>query len=81
MFQAALAASLADHFSDLTDPRRGKTTYPLLNMVVMLLCAVTAGADDFVAITRWANANKAWLAKFLDLSNGIPAHDRFRTDL
>jgi predicted transposase YbfD/YdcC len=65
------------HFEQLTDPRRREPTYPLENIVVMLLCAVVCGADDFVAIARWANANKKWLAKFLDLSSGVPSHDRF----
>jgi predicted transposase YbfD/YdcC len=43
----------------------------------MLLCAVICGADDFVAIARWANSKQDWLAKFLDLSSGVPSHDRF----
>src|SRR5205085_6461046 len=31
----------------------------------------------FVSIARWAAVKKDWLAKFLDLSAGIPSHDRF----
>ncbi len=65
------------HFENLTDPRRGEPTYPLLNVVVMTLCAVISGADDFVAIARWATKNRTWLARYLDLSAGIPSHDRF----
>jgi predicted transposase YbfD/YdcC len=70
-------ADLRTHFESLTDPRRREPTYPLDNMVVMLLCAVICGADDFVAIARWAELKKDWLAKFLDMSAGVPSHDRF----
>jgi predicted transposase YbfD/YdcC len=65
------------HFAGLTDPRRRKVTYPLINIVTIALCAVIAGADDFVAIAAWARQKRAWLAKILDLSSGIPSHDRF----
>lgn len=70
-------ARIEDHFEDLTDPRRREGTYPLVNIVVIALCAVVSGADDFVAIARWAETKKDWLAKFLDMSTGIPSHDRF----
>ncbi|MGE3998935.1 MAG: transposase family protein, partial [Planctomycetaceae bacterium] len=46
---AQAAAAIETHFRELTDPRRREPTYPLLNMVVMTLCAVICGADDFVA--------------------------------
>jgi predicted transposase YbfD/YdcC len=45
--------------------------------VTIALCAVISGADDFVSIALWGRAKKEWLAKFLDLSAGIPSHDRF----
>ena len=49
----------------------------MVNIVEIALCAVISGADDFVAIARWARIKQAWLATFLDLSAGIPSHDRF----
>lgn len=61
----------------MTDPRRGKITYPLINIVAIALCAALAGADDFVAIADWARQKQGWLAEYLDLSSGIPSHDRF----
>ena len=67
------------HFENLTDPRRREPKYPLLNVVVMTLCAVISGADDFVAIARWSTKNRTWLARYLDLSKGVPSHDRFNT--
>jgi hypothetical protein len=52
-------------------------TYPLLNVVLVSLCAVICGADDFVAIAQWGRAKWDWLSQFLDRSAGIPSHDRF----
>ncbi len=73
----AKSARMQDHFEELTDPRRREVTYPLINVVVIAVCAVICGADDFVAIARFGNTKRDWFAKFLDLTNGIPSHDRF----
>ena len=70
-------ASVQKHFAELTDPRRRAPTYPLIDMVVIALCAVICGADDFVAIAKFARTKKEWLSQFLDLTNGTPSHDRF----
>jgi len=71
------SVQLRDCFSELTEPRRGKVTHPLLNIVTIAVCAVICGADDFVAIAEFGRLKRKWLAKFLDLTNGIPSHDRF----
>ena len=68
---------IQDHFSGLTDPRRRKVVYPLINVVTIAVCAVVAGADDFVSIAAWGRQKRGWLASILDLSTGIPSHDRF----
>ena len=52
-------------------------TYPLINVVVIAVCAVICGVDDFVAIAKFGRTKRDWLARFLDLANGIPSHDRF----
>ena len=71
------AARIKNHFASLTDPRRRKVTYPLINIVAIALCAVIAGADDFVTIAAGGRQKRAWLARFLDMTSGIPSHDRF----
>jgi predicted transposase YbfD/YdcC len=71
------SARFQDHFADLTDPRRRKVVYPLINIVAIAICAVIAGADDFVSIAEWGRQKRDWLSKILDLSSGIPSHDRF----
>lgn len=75
------SARLQDHFTELTDPRRGEATYPLINVVIIAVCAVISGADDFVAIAKFGVTKRAWLARFLDLEEGIPSHDRFNAIL
>jgi predicted transposase YbfD/YdcC len=74
-------ARIAEYFQELTDPRRREVTYPLINIVVMALCAVLSGADDFVSIAPWAETKREWLANFLDMSAGVPSHDRFNAVL
>lgn len=71
------SARIQDYFLPLTDPRKREVVYPLINVVVIAICAVICGADDFVAISNFGRKKRDWLAQFLDLSNGIPSHDRF----
>jgi predicted transposase YbfD/YdcC len=73
----ARSTRLQDHFAGLTDPRRRKILYPLINLVTIAVCAVIAGADDFVSIAAWGRQKREWLSQILDLSSGIPSHDRF----
>jgi predicted transposase YbfD/YdcC len=75
------SARIQDHFVDLTDPRHREVVYPLINIVVIAVCAVICGADDFVAIAEFGRMKRDWLARFLDLHRGIPSHDRFNAIL
>ena len=77
MVESQGCVSLSDHFADLTDPRSGRVTHPLVSMITIAVCAVICGADDFVAIAAFGRSKRKWLGKFLDLTNGIPSHDRF----
>ena len=71
-------ASIAIYFADLEDPRVDRTQYhPLINVVVIGLCAVICGAQHFTEMQEFGNEKKDWLSKFLDLSMGIPSHDTF----
>ena len=75
---AAQTLALLNHFAQLSDPRleRGQD-HPLLSIVGIALCATLGGADDWVAVERFGNAKSEWLARFLDLANGVPSHDTF----
>ena len=78
---APRSARLQDHFAPLTDTRRRKVIYPLINIVTIAICAVVAGADDFVSIAEYGRKKRTWLSQFLDLRAGIPSHDRFNAIL
>jgi predicted transposase YbfD/YdcC len=73
-----VCTSIIDHFSALPDPRiLLKTRHKLVDIVAMALCAVVAGADDWVEIAAYAKANAAWFKGFLKLEGGVPSHDTF----
>jgi predicted transposase YbfD/YdcC len=74
---AKKSVAFEEYFADVTDPRRREGTYPLLNILFIAVCAVICGADDFVAIAEFGRSKRKFLEKFLDLSAGIPSHDRF----
>ena len=76
-----VGARIQDHFQNLSDPRRRKVLYPLINIVTIALCAVISGADDFVSIAEFGRTKRKWLEQFLDLSAGVPSHDRFNAIL
>ena len=70
--------SIAKHFSQLADPRIDRRKlHPLLNIIVIAICAVICGAENWVDVENYGKLKKAWLGQFLDLSNGIPSHDTF----
>lgn len=50
-------ASLMEAFSVLPDPRGDRNLrHPLINVVVIAVCGVLAGADNWVAISLWAKS-------------------------
>src|SRR5258706_5167567 len=71
--------SIRRFFSRLPDPRRRRVriSHPLINLVVMALCGVIAGADSWEEIARFAVLRRGWFAPLLDLRLGIPSHDTF----
>jgi predicted transposase YbfD/YdcC len=76
MEQATTGKALLDHFAALDDPRQqAKVLYPLPEIVLLLLCATLAGADDFVEIALWGGQNLAFLRRFRAYEYGIPSHD------
>ena len=76
--ETEVKARLAKVFVDLRDPRQAKKVeHDLVEMLVVAVCAVLVGADDFVEIEEWANEKVDWLRQYLKLENGIPSHDTF----
>jgi hypothetical protein len=58
------------------DPRQAwKVVYPLTEILLLVLCATVAGAEDFVEIRRWGTMNRDFLRRLLPYAQGIPSHD------
>ena len=73
-----ISATIAQHFGNLTDPRIDRTKlHKLLDILVIAICAVIAGADSWEDIAEFGQAKIEWFKKFLELPNGIPSHDTF----
>lgn len=65
-------------FSVLPDPRKSRNqTYSLFDIVTVTVLAVLCGADDWVEISFWGEANRSWLQERGICPNGIPSHDTF----
>ncbi len=70
--------SMIAHFLELEDPRIDRTKEHLLIDIIMItICGVICGADDWVGIAKFGKSKKDWFKSFLELPNGIPSHDTF----
>jgi predicted transposase YbfD/YdcC len=73
-----IAASIHEHFGGLTDPRIDRCKrHQLLDILVIAICAVICGADDWTEVEAFGNTKLAWFQTFLALPHGIPSHDTF----
>lgn len=68
--------SLVECFSELEDPRIERSKkHSLIDIIVISLSAVIAGARGWLDIERFAKRKENWFQSFLELKNGIPSHD------
>ena len=59
--------SLVEHFEDLEDPRVERTKFhQLSDIIVIAICAVICGADNWVEIEEFGHAKREWLEALLD---------------
>jgi len=73
-----LPGALATSFASLRDPRVERTKHhQLLDIVLIAICAVVCGADDWVEVEAFGKTKQKWLEQFLALPHGIPSHDTF----
>ena len=69
-------ASIHEHFADVQDPRQqGKVEHPLINLIFITICGTLCGADNWVAIEAFGNAQVEWLSQYLNMERGVPSHD------
>lgn len=73
-----ISAAIEQHFGEISDPRMDRTKlHKLLDILMIAICAVIAGADNWEDIAEFGQAKRDWFQKFLELPNGIPSHDTF----
>ncbi len=70
--------SLLGHFEGVEDPRdnRGKE-HILLDIIVIAICAVISGGENWEDIALFGQSKQDWLGTFLQLPHGIPCDDTF----
>lgn len=73
-----IEVSLLSHFEGVEDPRdnRGKE-HLLLDIIVIAICAVISGGENWEDIALFGKSKEEWLGTFLELPNGIPCDDTF----
>jgi predicted transposase YbfD/YdcC len=49
----------------------------LQDIIIIAICAVICGADDWVEVAEFGRSKEQWFRTFLRLPNGIPSHDTF----
>ena len=65
-------------FDELEDPRMDRTKlHSLSDILVITICAVICGADEWTEIELFGKSKRKWFETFLALPNGIPSHDTF----
>jgi predicted transposase YbfD/YdcC len=73
-----LSLSITAHFASIEDPRIERSKrHKLMDIIVIAICAVICGAEDWVAVERFGRAKLEWFQTFLELPDGIPSHDTF----
>jgi predicted transposase YbfD/YdcC len=74
MSRATLAIN--KHFRKLKDPRINRhKRHLLLDIIVISICGVICGCNDWQQVETFARSRHDWLKRFLKLPNGIPSHD------
>jgi predicted transposase YbfD/YdcC len=69
--------SIESFFGKIEDPRRHNRVHKLIDVIIIAICGVIAGADTYEQIENFGKKREKWLSKFLELPRGIPSHDTF----
>ena len=69
--------SIESFFENVEDPRHHNKLHKLIDIIIIAICAIVAGADTYEQIENFGKKRETWLSKFLELPRGIPSHDTF----
>ena len=73
--------TLKEEKKNISEPRRtgyGNIRHKLEDIIIIGLCTIICGGEDFPDMEEFGKSRKEYLAKFLELPNGIPDSDTFR---
>lgn len=73
--------ALKEEIKKINEPRRtryGNIRHKLEDIIIIGLCTIICGEEDFVDMEEFGKSRKEDLAKFLELPNGISNSDTFR---
>ena len=66
-----------DYFEEVDDPRQAaKVLYPFEEILLLVLCAVISGADNWTSIALYGQKKLDVLRRFLPFEGGTPCHDQ-----
>lgn len=65
------------YFETIEDHRHHNKLHKLIDVIIIAICGVVAGADTYEQIENFGKKRKRWLSNFLELPYGIPSHDTF----
>jgi predicted transposase YbfD/YdcC len=74
---AKAPSNITEYFLTITDNRADNSAHKLINIIMIAICGVIAGADCWVEIEYFGQDRLDWLRTFLELPNGIPSHNTF----
>jgi hypothetical protein len=70
--------AIGSQFEGLKDPRVERTRrHQLMDIVIISVLAVVAGADGWSDIVQFAEDRQDWFSTFRELPAGIPCDDTF----
>ena len=72
---------LKEEIKNIQEPRRtgyGNIRHKLEDIIIIGLCTIICGGEDFADMEAFGKSRQKYLAKFLELPNGIPDSDTFR---
>ena len=73
---SAFISHINSHFGELSDPRVERTrAYNLVDLVILCICGVICGADDWVSIAKFAECKQDWWKRWGLFPNQTPCHD------
>lgn len=68
--------TIAEHFSQLTDPRMSnKAAHRLQDIITLTICAVISRTDNWMDVERFGRCKEPRLKIFLESPKEIPLHD------